>query len=872
MNTFASIQPKPALDQCGDRFEKEADNVSDRIDASSPAHHPVSRTHSLGGEAPRTVRLGLRASGQELDASTRADMEHRLGFDLSQVRIHADATAAASACAISAKAFTTGTDVVFAAGQYRPDTAEGRKLLAHELTHVAQQRGGPAVVQRKADKQRSRPNWGTAPAIVSVQVQHRYTGPGVGYYANGEMTPIEIVKNTLETGTYTLSDAGAAQGPSDADYVLEQSPRFAFRHPVANMHSDVPVTVVVRAKDRFAALPDYIRNYLYRTRESTDREELADEGEQLLREGITAADIALASDPKSAIEMSSAEDVVDSLRRRGFTDFPTRDEYYRRLAWQMANTSDVHGWMTKDEIAEYWRERPEEATESWQAFAGEKYTEAKEAEAAKWLEAFRRIDAAAGVVDAIAIVTLVAVGGFLTGPSIASGVRVIQSGAIQGVPVGVWAKTFAGAGLSAGYLSAILTRSEEAAKHGDANPVAIFAAAVNDALGSGKVYEAITNESLLTGEDLKKSTSERIIGGLTGGLELGFNFLGAKDFVPEYSPNVKPPGSPTPEAPSSTAPKTTSVSTSDPMLAQPPTAAVANPQEVTAVAPWSASEVAAMDKQGIPSLSQYRAAREAQALELAQQQTVQVAAQEGQAVRMAAGGMPGTRVPQTRMGPASSSSGASRVGGTTSGPSVFKRSGAAGQRTPYAAEGGTAFDEAEDIASSMEALKTRDPGMQGKVVQGEFPPENIQRGRTTRTTEYDPAVGDSALLGDKLRRAGLKPAGPDDQAHHMIPSNEPMADQVRNFITERGFKDINDVDNGVWLPTRTDAPNLGAAYKHEFTFDNAQFGGEYFHRLEDIFMVEGITEKGIRLRLRMLRDALLRGELPPADAFANVPL
>jgi hypothetical protein len=66
-------------------------------------------------------------------------MEARLGHDFSRVRVHTDAPAAASARAVEALAYTVGKDVAFAAGRYRPGTAEGKSLLAHELTHAAQQ-------------------------------------------------------------------------------------------------------------------------------------------------------------------------------------------------------------------------------------------------------------------------------------------------------------------------------------------------------------------------------------------------------------------------------------------------------------------------------------------------------------------------------------------------------------------------------------------------------------------------------------------------------------------------------------------------------------------------------------------------------------
>ncbi len=88
---------------------------------------------------PAVVRTALRDPGQPLPASTRAEMETRLQRDLSAVRVHTTPTAAKSATALNAAAYTLGTDTVFAPGRYSPNAPEGRRLLAHELTHVAQQ-------------------------------------------------------------------------------------------------------------------------------------------------------------------------------------------------------------------------------------------------------------------------------------------------------------------------------------------------------------------------------------------------------------------------------------------------------------------------------------------------------------------------------------------------------------------------------------------------------------------------------------------------------------------------------------------------------------------------------------------------------------
>jgi Domain of unknown function (DUF4157) len=81
--------------------------------------------------------------GQPLDERTRTDMEASLGHDFGGVRVHTGATASRSAESVQANAYTVGNDIVFRGGGYQPDTPSGRHLLAHELTHVVQQRSGP---------------------------------------------------------------------------------------------------------------------------------------------------------------------------------------------------------------------------------------------------------------------------------------------------------------------------------------------------------------------------------------------------------------------------------------------------------------------------------------------------------------------------------------------------------------------------------------------------------------------------------------------------------------------------------------------------------------------------------------------------------
>ena len=96
---------------------------------------------------PPVVHEVLRSSGRPLDAATRAFMEPRFGHDFGRVRVHTDARAEGSARAVNALAYTVGNDIVFGTGQYAPGSAEGRRLLAHELAHVVQQGGTGGAVQ-----------------------------------------------------------------------------------------------------------------------------------------------------------------------------------------------------------------------------------------------------------------------------------------------------------------------------------------------------------------------------------------------------------------------------------------------------------------------------------------------------------------------------------------------------------------------------------------------------------------------------------------------------------------------------------------------------------------------------------------------------
>ena len=160
---LSRIQTKLTVNRPGDAYEQEADSVADRVMRCScggtcskcSADESLQTKRVQAGDegsaaAPPIVDEVLASSGQPLDAAARSFMEPRFGHDFGHVRVHADERAAESARAVGALAYTVGSNIVFGSGQYAPATQTGRRLLAHELTHVEQQRGAKAV-QRVCD-------------------------------------------------------------------------------------------------------------------------------------------------------------------------------------------------------------------------------------------------------------------------------------------------------------------------------------------------------------------------------------------------------------------------------------------------------------------------------------------------------------------------------------------------------------------------------------------------------------------------------------------------------------------------------------------------------------------------------------------------
>jgi hypothetical protein len=138
-----SVFFKPAIStiqrKCGACKEEEEKRIHRKEDSAAPTQSSNTLENYVGS---------LGASGKQMPESSRKFFEPRFGHDFSNVRLHTDNEAVKSAASINALAYTTGNNIVFNKGQYAPETDSGKKLMAHELTHVVQQQNGPKTIGR----------------------------------------------------------------------------------------------------------------------------------------------------------------------------------------------------------------------------------------------------------------------------------------------------------------------------------------------------------------------------------------------------------------------------------------------------------------------------------------------------------------------------------------------------------------------------------------------------------------------------------------------------------------------------------------------------------------------------------------------------
>jgi hypothetical protein len=170
--------------------------------------HRSATNSSPTAVAPSVVHEMLRSPGQPLDASTRAFMEPRFGHDFRGVRLHTGTTAADSARAVNALAYTVGQNVVFGAAAYEPASAEGRRLLAHELTHTIQQGASTGETNKRISR------WG-------------YQPPGVTQYGSIRVSRVPCTSAAIcsPPAAPTPSVVGSAEHFQTTEEAREVGPR-----------------------------------------------------------------------------------------------------------------------------------------------------------------------------------------------------------------------------------------------------------------------------------------------------------------------------------------------------------------------------------------------------------------------------------------------------------------------------------------------------------------------------------------------------------------------------------------------------------------------------------------------------------------------
>src|SRR5262245_24898589 len=283
------LQAKLIVNEPGDIYEQEADRVADEV-LATPSHHDISgappriqrfsgQSHGQADAAPASVDQALASPGRPLETPLRQQMEQRFGHDFSKVRVHTGAAAEQSAEDVNAHAYTVGHDIVLCADRFGTETHEGRRMIAHELTHVVQQSSadGNSVDQPHQPR-------GFSGAVISP------SQPGViglqrkAKRSPGDSSPKQAVKGkpSQQTSSNKVSFMIHFDKPLTRGQFIELADMTIYGRPTPGewkgvpehlKASDSPVVVWVPAstlepglRNSIAALPPHIQKFLMANR------------------------------------------------------------------------------------------------------------------------------------------------------------------------------------------------------------------------------------------------------------------------------------------------------------------------------------------------------------------------------------------------------------------------------------------------------------------------------------------------------------------------------------------------------------------------------------------------------------------------------
>lgn len=183
----------------------------------------------MKGESATTASPALssklqsaKGGGRPLPGKTRQQMETSIGADFQDVNIHTGADAVEMNKELHAQAFTHGKDLYFNSGKFNPETTEGKRLLAHELTHVVQQ-GGPEVQPKKKDTVGEK--FAHTPGVKSPfkKVTGHYNGQTFTLFGDG----VALMSTPAQSGRpYTVAEADAKKCGGNKDDSYMNNPRY----------------------------------------------------------------------------------------------------------------------------------------------------------------------------------------------------------------------------------------------------------------------------------------------------------------------------------------------------------------------------------------------------------------------------------------------------------------------------------------------------------------------------------------------------------------------------------------------------------------------------------------------------------------------
>jgi hypothetical protein len=244
------FQPKLTVGSADDPLEDEADKVADkvmRMQIPEPINFSLSKNtvsrkcteceeeekklqrkesgNDSPGIAPTIVHDVLNSSpGKALDTDARSFMEPRFDYDFSNVKIHDDDLAAKSAVSINALAYTSGNDIVFNSGQYNASSDPGKRLLAHELTHVIQQTGTIQKQEETTSIAEEETSSQTETISIEEETSRQSETTSVEQEETSSQTETTPVgeEDTSEQTEMTAAEEGETTGPQ-AQFIVEDS-------------------------------------------------------------------------------------------------------------------------------------------------------------------------------------------------------------------------------------------------------------------------------------------------------------------------------------------------------------------------------------------------------------------------------------------------------------------------------------------------------------------------------------------------------------------------------------------------------------------------------------------------------------------------